>query len=198
MIILSRLRWAILKRWWRISIPIRIRRDGLVLGDELTFYGMPIISMEKGSSISIGKRTVFTSHSEFTALGVSRPCILRTLSANANISIGKDTGLSGTVICSAKSVVIGKECLFGADVLLADTDFHPIEPTNRRFARLDNSRVEPIVIGDNVFVGARAIILKGVTIGANSVIGAGSLVVSDIPSGVVAVGVPARILRSLN
>ena len=188
---------ALLKRWWGVSIPIRLKREGLVFHKGVTFYGMPIISMRHGSTVSIGENVAMVSHSAFTALGVARPCILRTLTPQATISIGKNTGLSGAVICAASSVFIGNECLFGADVMVADTDFHPLEPKNRRFADLAAVRAERVEIGDNVFIGARCIILKGVTIGANSVIGAGSLVVSDIPSGVVAAGVPARVLRQI-
>lgn len=194
---LSGLWWALLKRWWRISVPMRLRQRGLTIGEGVTFYGMPIISIKHGSKIFIGERVVLTSHDAFTALGVARPCILRTLRADARISIGQDTGLSGVVICSADTVKIGKQCLFGADVLVADTDFHPLAPTNRRFEKLDKVFAAPVVIGDNVFIGTRSMILKGVTIGADSVIGAGSLVVSDIPSGVVAGGVPARVLRAI-
>lgn len=195
--LLSRIWWALLKRWWQVSIPIRLRRRGLILGEDLTFYGMPIISMEIGSNISIGKQVVLTSHSAFTALGVARPCILRTLNPEARINIGQGSGLSGAVICAAESVQIGKECLFGADVMVTDTDFHPIDYRNRRFASLDSAMAVPIVIGDNVFIGARSMVLKGVTIGADSVIGAGSLVVSDIPPKVVAAGVPARVMREI-
>lgn len=153
--------------------------------------------MEQGSTIFIGERVVLTSHSALTALGVARQCILRTLRSDARIIIGQDTGLSGVVICAAESVEIGKECLFGADVLVADTDFHPIAHSNRRFANLDSVASAPVVIGDNVFVGARSMILKGVTIGDDSVIGAGSIVVSDIPPGVIAAGVPARVQRAV-
>ena len=75
------------------------------------------------------------------------------------------------------------------DVLIADNDFHPIKPEGRRYnSNVDDIAAKPVVIGDNVFIGTRSMILKGVNIGENSVIGAGSVVVSDIPAGVVAAG----------
>lgn len=188
---------ALLKRWWRMTVPWRLRRRGVSVGYANVFYGMPIISTVQNSSIALGERVVLTSHSYFTALGVARPCILRTMRPGAIITIGCDSGLSGAVICAAHSVRIGKECLFGADVLVTDNDFHPIDPSRRRFANQDTVEAAGVVIEDNVFIGTRSMVLKGVKIGANSVIGAGSVVVSDIPSGVVAAGVPARILRAI-
>ena len=162
------------------------------------FYGMPIVSMARPSKIDIGNRVTMTSNSAFTALGVSRRCILRTMQTGARIGIGSDTGISGGVICAADSVTIGKECLLGADVIIADNDFHPLKPDNRRYSNIiDDIGVGSILIGDNVFIGTRSIILKGVSIGSNSVIGAGSVVVSSIPSGVVAAGNPARVIRKL-
>lgn len=187
--------FGLLKRWWSFTVPRRLRLRGVSVGIANVFYGMPIISAVEDSIITLGDRVVLTSHSYFTALGVARPCILRTMRQGASITIGSDSGLSGAVICAADSVQIGKECLFGADVLVADNDFHPVAPIGRRYARPDSIEAAPVVIGDNVFIGARSMVLKGVTIGENSVIGAGSVVVSNIPPGVVAAGVPARVLR---
>lgn len=190
--------YALLKRWWRLTIPWRLYRRGVRVGRESVFYGMPIVTRLRDSNITIGERVVLASHSYFTALGVARPCILRTMRENASIVIGNDSGLSGVVICAADSVLIGRECLFGADVLIADNDFHPIAPGGRRFAKPHTVQPSRVVIGDNVFIGTRTMVLKGVTIGANSVIGAGSVVVSDIPAGVIAAGVPACVLRTID
>jgi acetyltransferase-like isoleucine patch superfamily enzyme len=146
----------------------------------------------------IGDNVVLCSKAEYTDLGVSRPCVIRTLRPDARIRIGRDTGISGAAICAASSIDIGKECLLGAGVVIADTDFHPIAPRGRRFAKnYDSIGAMPVVIEDNVFIGANTIVLKGVRIGRNSVIGAGSVVSADIPADVVAAGVPARVLKSL-
>ena len=175
-----------------------LRRLGVDVADDARFYGSPIVTMASGSRISIGRAAILTSDSEFTALGVSRPCILRTLRPGAVITIGAESGLSGTVVCAAQSVTIGRECLMGADVLIADTDFHPLKAKNRRHSDVvEDIATAPVVIEDNVFIGARSMVLKGVRIGTNSVIGAGSVVLSDIPANVIAAGVPARVLRPL-
>ena len=74
-----------------------------------------------------------------------------------------------------------------------DNDFHRIEPERR----LERPESRPITIDDNVWIGARVIVLAGVTIGADSCIGAGSVVIDDIPPRSLAVGVPARVIREL-
>jgi acetyltransferase-like isoleucine patch superfamily enzyme len=165
-------------------------------GKDITFYGRPIISGTKNGTVSVGDRTVLCSQSEATALGVRGPIIIRILAPGATISIGADSGLSGTVLCAAKSIEIGERCLIGADSMIFDTDFHNPEPDNRRYAKPDWKRIsKPIFIGNDVFIGTRTIVLKGVKIGDGAVIAAGSVVASDIPPNVVAGGVPAKVIR---
>lgn len=91
-------------------------------------------------------------------------------------------------------IYVGDCVLFAPNVTLA-TGTHPIEPTIRRKQAQYNA---PIHIGDNVWIGAGAVVLPGVSIGENSVIGAGSVVTKDIPANVVAIGCPCRVLREIN
>ena len=168
------------------------------IGSGVKAYGAPIISAVGSGKIKIGKRVVLVSSPKYTALGVSRPVILRLLREGAYISIGDDTGCSGVTICAEKSVTIGSECLLGADVIITDTDFHQISAFGRRYERSSNKiKSEPVEIGNNVFIGARSIVLKGVRVGDNSVIAAGSIVTKSIPNDVIAAGNPAVIVRSL-
>ena len=86
--------------------------------------------------------------------------------------------------------------MIGSGCIITDTDSHPI----RWQDRLDNPNStvsKPIVIEDNVFIGARSIILKGVTIGFGSVVGAGSVVSKDVPKNVIVCGNPAKIVKHL-
>lgn len=103
--------------------------------------------------------------------------------ANFNLTLVDDT-----------HIYIGDYVMFGPNVTVA-TATHPIEPNLRRKQAEFNV---PVHIGDNVWIGAGAVILPGITIGENSVIGAGSVVTKDIPANVVAVGNPCRILREIN
>ena len=91
------------------------------------------------------------------------------------------------------TITIGDDCQIGPNVQLL-TPTHPVDPQPRR-DKLEAAR--PITIGDNVWLGGGVIVCPGVTIGDDSVIGAGAVVTRDIPSGVVAVGNPARVVRRI-
>lgn len=179
---------------WRLEIRAR----GVALGERSTIDGRPIVVLERGSSVTIGRSVSLLSRSRSTALGVSRPVILRTLRSDAKINIGDDTGLSGATICAAGTVSIGSRVLVGADVLITDTDFHPVDSIPRRYAPAPlASPNDAVQIGDDVFLGARTVVLPGVSIGAGTVVGAASVVTTDLPAGVVAAGNPCRVIRQL-
>ncbi len=182
---------------WLARARLLFTLQGIQVGQHLSLHGVPIITRYPGSVVTLGDRVNLCSSSRFTALGVARPVILRTLRTGATLAIGTDSGLSGTTICAARSVRIGERCLFGADVMITDTDFHPIAYEGRRYRSELDAQAEPVEIGDDVFVGARAIILRGVTVGEGSVVGAGSIVTRDIPAYSVCAGNPARVIRSL-
>ncbi|OZA26039.1 MAG: hypothetical protein B7X93_10570 [Hydrogenophilales bacterium 17-61-9] len=190
--VFSRLR----RTWWNLTITPGLRAAGVEIAEKVQMQGRPIVSLASGSRIQIGARCVLCSDSKITALGINHPVVLRTMRPGAEIVIGGDTGISGGSICAAVSIRIGTGCMLGANVTLADTDFHMINPINRRYNRNpDKIAVRPIVIADNVFIGANVFVLKGVTIGKNSVIGAGSVVTRDIPENAIAAGNPAKVIK---
>lgn len=90
-------------------------------------------------------------------------------------------------------ITIGEDVQIGPNVQLL-TPTHPIDPQERR-AKVEGAK--PITIGNNVWLGGGVIVCPGVTIGENTVVGAGSVVVRDLPANVVAVGNPARIVRTI-
>jgi galactoside O-acetyltransferase len=91
-------------------------------------------------------------------------------------------------------IVVGDRVMFAPNVTITTTG-HPIHPDLRR----DGSQFSaPVRIADDVWIGAGAIILPGVSIGAGSIVGAGSVVTATVPAGVVVAGVPARIIREIN
>ena len=157
------------------------------------FYGLPRIKVSgRGASISIGKHFTAVSCVTHNAIGVMQPVILKVLDDNAQIKIGDDVGVSGCSIVACKSITIGNHVLIGSGVVIMDNDLHPINPYERR--RGGPGKSGSIIIEDDVFIGARAVILKGVTLGKGCVIGAGAVVGNDIPPFAVAVGNPARIV----
>jgi maltose O-acetyltransferase len=99
----------------------------------------------------------------------------------------------GLVSLDVATVTIGDDVQIGPGVQLL-TATHPIEPGPRRDKW---EAAQPIVIGDNVWLGGGVIVCPGVTIGPDTVVGAGSVVVQDLPASVVAVGSPARVIRSI-
>lgn len=111
------------------------------------------------------------------------------------ISVGAGTFVNfNCVMLDASPIRIGEACQLATNVQLL-TATHPIEPEPRRQGW---ESAEPIAIGDNVWLGGGAIVCPGVTIGDDTVVGAGAVVTADLPAGVVAVGVPARVQREID
>lgn len=197
--LMQRLWYRVKRTWWNLTIMPALRAAGVEIAERVQIQGRPIVSLAAGSRIQIGARCVLCSDSRINALGINHPVVLRALGPGAEIVIGEDTGMSGGSICAASSIRIGAGCLIGANVTLADTDFHALNPDNRRYNKNpDEIAVAPIMVEDNVFIGADVFILKGVTIGKNSVIGAGSVVTRDVPENSIAAGNPARVVKRID
>lgn len=112
----------------------------------------------------------------------------------SNIRIGARSFANfGLVALDVASITIGDDVQIGSNVQLL-TPTHPVDPDLRR-AKWEAAK--PITIGDNVWLGSGAIVLAGVTIGPNTVVGAGAVVTRDLPANVVAVGNPARVVRTI-
>ncbi|WP_369207301.1 sugar O-acetyltransferase [Streptomyces sp. PU-14G] len=110
------------------------------------------------------------------------------------LSIGAHTFINfGAVFLDAAPITIGRDAQIGPNVQLL-TPTHELD-TERRRAGWEKGM--PITLGDNVWLGGGVIVCPGVTIGADTVVGAGSVVVGDLPAGVLAVGNPARVVREL-
>ena len=108
---------------------------------------------------------------------------------NAKLAIGNSTYINeGANIAVKHNISIGKECAISNDVSIMDSDFH---------STLNCDQKETgIIIGNHVWIGEGAIILKNVTIGDNCIIGAKTVVTKDIPSGCVVVGNPMKIMKT--
>ena len=96
-------------------------------------------------------------------------------------------------ISASDSIEIGDNCMFASGAYITDSDWHGIYDRIER-----NAEPAPIRIGNNVWIGDRATVLKGVTIGDNSIVGAGAVVARDVPANVVVAGNPARIVKELD
>jgi acetyltransferase-like isoleucine patch superfamily enzyme len=158
------------------------------------FKGLPLIQKHKKAKIIIGKKLVLCSNPKKNSIGVFQKVIIKALNPESKIKIGVNVGISGATI-SGISISIGNNVLIGSGVLITDSDAHPIHP----LLRYDGSYIvtAPIIIEDDVFIGARSIILKGVTIGKGSVVGAGSIVSKDVPPMSIVAGNPARVISEI-
>ncbi len=117
-----------------------------------------------------------------------------THSFNAKIIVKDDVFLNGTRFGAAELITIGSKCIL-ADCRIMDTDFHSLK--RDRHAKDATVETAAVNIGTNVWVGANAAVLKGVTIGDNSVIGFGSVVVKDLEANIIAGGNPARYIKKI-
>jgi len=163
----------------------------------VVFLGRPIISVWAGSEMVLAGGNQLASSPRCNPLGNFQPCVLRTLAPYAVLHLGRSVGASAAVLCAASRIEIGEGTILGAGAMVLDNDFHlPLGD----FGWSDNGRAtaKPISIGKGCFIGTRAVILKGVKVGDRAVVGAGAVVSSDIPPSAVAVGNPARVIRTLD
>jgi galactoside O-acetyltransferase len=111
-----------------------------------------------------------------------------------NIHVGDDVYVNfGLTVVDDGEVRVGNRVMFAPHVTITATG-HPVHPELRR----DGSQFSaPVRVGDDVWIGAGAVLLAGVAVGEGSVVGAGSVVTSNVPAGVVVAGVPARIIRHI-
>lgn len=169
---------------------------GVSWSQGLKLYGLPIIQKYHPSTLILGSNAELRSLNRSNSLAPNHAVVLTTRRANAVLQIGSDFGMTGGVICAEDRIIIGNRVTIGANCTISDTDFHPLDPLERRRNPLAG-RTSPVNIEDDVFIGMECLILKGVTIGTGSVIGAGSVVTHDIPPSVIAAGNPAQVIRQL-
>jgi acetyltransferase-like isoleucine patch superfamily enzyme len=160
------------------------------------FYGLPVIQKHRQSRMVFGDRLQLRSTVCSNPLGANHAVILCTWQAGAVLEIGDDFGMTGGSICAAQRITIGDRVTVGANSTILDTDFHPLDPDQRR-RDPQAARTAPVVIEDDVFIGMNSLILKGVRLGRGSVVGAGSVVTRDVPAGAIVAGNPARVVGQL-
>ena len=172
---------------------------GIKYGKNLKVFNALYIHKHKQSKIIIGDSLTFSSGGCYNPLSRNLKGCIHT-SAHSKIIIGNNVGLSSTVIRCADEIRIGDNTLIGADSILLDTDAHSLNYIERRTPSIDqnNKQNAPITIEDDVLIGTRCIILKGVTIGARSIIGSGSIVTKSIPADCIAAGNPCKVIKYIN
>jgi carbonic anhydrase/acetyltransferase-like protein (isoleucine patch superfamily) len=164
-----------LRRRWAL-----IRYHGRLSCDEDVFL-VGRLRLSRGTRLHLGARTRI------------RGRVI--VNGGGEVRVGSETLLNGCWIGAAGHVTIGDRCLL-SDCDITDSDFHNLEPERRHLPPDERTR-RPVVIGDNVWVGARSMVLKGSHVGPDTVVGAGAVVRGSVPARVVVVGNPARVVRQL-
>lgn len=176
----------------RLSFQI----SGAKIGRHFKVHNKFYLFIGKNAELIIGDNFLFTSGESYNALARNiRGCIM--LSNGARLIIGNNVGISSASIRVHKSITIGNNVKIGGDCILLDSDGHSLNYLDRRVDDIDqaNKVDKDIVIEDDVLIGTRCIILKGVHIGARSVIGSGSVVTKDIPADCIAAGNPCKVIK---
>jgi hypothetical protein len=158
------------------------------------FYGTARFIRHPAGRIVLGRDLVFRSAPSSNTIGLNRRCFF-SAGAGATLQVGDGCGFSGTVIAAQQQITLGQRVMCGANVTITDTDRHPTDALARQ--RGEPGASAAVDIADDVWLGMNVVVLKGVRIGAGAVIAANSVVVSDIPSGCLAGGQPAKVLRQL-
>ena len=182
-------------RWGRF----KMKAYGISFGKDLIVQGNLYLKKGINSKGAIGDNCFFKSGRGLNPLSRNIKTSIQ-IEDGASLTIGNNCGFSSVCLWAHQSIVIGNHVNIGADSILLDSDAHSLSYVDRRNVELDfkNKANKPIIIGDDVLIGTRCIILKGVHIGARSIIGSGSIVVNDIPEDCIAAGNPARVIRRFN
>lgn len=126
--------------------------------------------------------------------GISLPIILQPREPRSKIQIGSGTAImNGCEFIARTAIVIGVNCRIGPHTLIYDADFHGLAPDQRG----EEGKTFAVLLEDNVWIGSRSIILKGVIIGRDAVIAAGSVVTKSVPAGAIMSGNPAVLVGSV-
>lgn len=173
---------------------IRFYAYGVKHGKHCVVHGKLYLNLFDSASLTIGDNFYCSSGMCVNALSTNkRGCIYAT--DQARITIGNNVGMSSPVLWSHKEIIIGDYVKIGANSILIDTDAHNLNYIVRRGQWTDWGISRPIVIDDDVFIGANCIILKGCHIGARSIVAAGSVVTTSFPPDSIIGGNPAKILK---
>lgn len=168
-----------------------MRMRGCELGRGVVLNGLPYVRRKGSGKVVLGDRVQVNTARWANPLNTPGATVLNA-EDGAILELKAGCGVSSSHLIANVGIEIGEGSLIGAGSLLCDSDMHEVPLGSDR-----GTAMAPILIGKRVFLGARCIVLKGVNIGDGSVVAAGSVVVSDIPAGVMAAGKPAKVIRSV-
>lgn len=200
------------------KIPRRIRKlyyikwnrilfqaNNIEFGKNIQITNHLYIEIHPSAHIKIGDNFTFTSGEALNPISRNIKGSIHA-TQNARITIGNNVGISSACLWAKEYIQIGNNVKIGSDCIIMDTDAHNLDyhirasiERNDEGALIDSAtaKSKPIIIEDDVLIGTRCIILKGVTIGKHSIIGGGSIVTKSIPANCIAAGNPCKIIRNI-
>jgi acetyltransferase-like isoleucine patch superfamily enzyme len=176
----------VVMRWLSV---FRLRSAGCSVGKSVIINGLPYVRRKGDGRIYLGERVTINAARWSNWLGTPGAMIFN-VENGAVLRLGRGAGVSSSQLIANVAIEIGENSMVGAGCLICDSDMHEVPLASGRPVGM-----APIRIGRGVFIGARCIVLKGVTIGDGTVVGAGSVVTRNLPAGVLACGNPAQIVR---
>lgn len=192
----------LLRKAWKnifsLAARLYLRASGVQYGRGLKMTSFPLIRRHPAASIRIGERVTIQNLLSENRAGITHRSCLVAATEHSRIVIGNDVGLSGAIIFCDREIIIEDHVNLGVGAKIYDTDFHAMDWQARRRHDTGAIATAPVRICEDVWIGAEAKVMKGVTIGARSVIGAGSIVTRSIPPDCFAAGIPARVVHPLN
>lgn len=177
--------------YYNIRNKMRLNASHVEYSKDIMTNGKIIIS--NCGSVRIGRGVVINSGVYPNPVGTSLTRIY-TQNSKSIVSIGNNVGISSALIFAENEIQIDDSVLIGAETVIVDNDFHGLLYLSEN-KRSDMKHGKKIQIKEGAFIGARSMILKGVTIGKGSVVGAGSVVTRDVPDGEIWAGNPAQFIR---
>lgn len=184
--------------WINTLATKMILKGNNVLFDSFRTSGIPYVMVARGAKgMSIGENFAMNNGISHNPIGMPQPCTFF-VDRGCSITIGNNVGISQTALIAHADIIIGDNVKIGGGTCVYTSDFHSLNSELRRTGEdLKNRKSAPVTIEHDAFIGARCIILKGVTIGENSIVGAGSVVTKSIPANEIWAGNPAKFIRKI-
>jgi acetyltransferase-like isoleucine patch superfamily enzyme len=164
---------------------------------------IPYFKLPRNGSVVFGRNVTLNSDFKNSNTALTYRCKFVT-GYEGKINVGDNSMFNGACVVSYKSVYIGENCQIASSTLITDTDFHPVNPTERKKQvtgnsySLDQVKKADIFIGDNVWIGWNCTILKGVSIHDNCIVAAGSVVIAgNYPANSIIAGNPAVVVKKI-
>lgn len=175
---------------------IRFFGNHIVIGNgSVVHFRSRIFNLSRSGNVTIGENCRLGCSSKLYHSGLPFYAKILIDSEDGSVEIGSNSRVNGAYIHAKKRIVIGRNCVIAAGVHIMDSNGHEVYSLDRTKGC---DEPEEIVIGDNVWIGLNAIILKDTHIGNNSVVAAGSVVKGDFPPYAVISGNPAQIVKILD